>query len=145
MLVNGITPLNYKSSGHQKAFKNNRVSNQYQPAFGAWKFQTLRFSNEFVKEFEILFKLPEAIRLKKITAKLDALRKAGESAEFIESREFDYKALNTMLKRGVKGEKVSNQALDSSTRYSSLDNYSVEHSVKREEGGDLWDALFWGD
>ena len=68
MLIMGITPLNYKCSWSQKAFKNNRVSNQSQPTFKARLVSSDRVSEWFFEKCSRLCKLAKEVCSKEIKA-----------------------------------------------------------------------------
>ncbi len=59
MLIKGITPLNYKSSGKQKVFQNNRFSNQNQLSFKARIISSDRVSEWFFAKCSKLYKLAD--------------------------------------------------------------------------------------
>ena len=133
MLVNGITPLNCKNSGKQKTFQNNRVKSHSQLAFRAQRISSGRFSDWFVTKCKRLCKLADAAWIKLKEADIEALRKAGESQDFMDTRRGDYNFLIGELKKGAEVKKVSIPEIDNGKKeFSSLRNYWAKHPQELE-------------
>lgn len=125
MLVNGITSLNCKCSGQQKAFQNNRVNNQNQPTFKAWSYERVRHFSYWFMDWIKSSPSPEeiAVHLKKI-----------EYPHFKKRRETDINYLKRLLREKANFKDIGTTEIDTGRKYSSDFDYEMRNPGPEHEG-----------